>query len=230
MQRLTTSSGLLPLPMTGGEFGDLRVVSDDAGGNTIGGFTPSGRDTTLQFEKREPYSGSGNSVEIGRGVRLEALAIVFRGERCSLKIGDNVKLSGRITISGDGSAFTVGAKTTVERFGVVCHEGRSIVIGPRCMISYSVEIRNTDSHSIFDAASGARINDAQDVRVGEHVWIGAHSLICKGVDIPSDVVVGQGSIVTKSIDQSNCIVAGNPARVVRTGIAWDHRLLASLNI
>jgi acetyltransferase-like isoleucine patch superfamily enzyme len=227
VQRLTTDAGTAPLPMMGGEFGTLRVTRDDAGGNILAGHPVAGRNSTLAFESLH-NAGTGNLIEFGRDVRFDDVSIMFRGEGCRLTIGEGARLTGRITISGIGSICEIGAQTTVERFGIVCNEGSAVILGPRCMVSYNVEIRNTDSHSIFDAATGERINSAADVIVGEHVWLGAHSLICKGVSIARDVVVGQGSVVTKSIERPNCIVAGNPARVVRTGIAWDSRLLSAL--
>lgn len=204
--------------------GALRIVKDQGANNRVVGKPPSGSGATLSFEALHD-NGSGNIVEIGAGVRLNELTIMFRGSNCRLSIGDGTRLCGRITISGSGSVCTIGAGTTVERFGIVCSEGRSIAIGDRCMISYNVEMRNTDAHSIIDLASGRRINKPDNVTIGDHVWLGAYCLICKGVTIPNDVVVGQGSIVTRSIDEAFCVVAGNPARIVRTGTTWDNKLL-----
>ncbi len=55
-------------------------------------------------------------------------------------------------------------------------------------------------------------------RVGSDCFIGGRSLILPGVEIGDGCVVGAGSVVTRSVPPG-CLVAGNPARVLREGIA-----------
>lgn len=52
------------------------------------------------------------------------------------------------------------------------------------------------------------------VKIGNNVYIGAHSVIMPGVTIGNNVIVGVNSVVTHDIP-SNCIVAGSPARKIR---------------
>lgn len=57
-----------------------------------------------------------------------------------------------------------------------------------------------------------------DTRIGKNCFIGGRSIIMPGVQIGDSCIVGAGSVVTKSVPD-NCIVAGNPARVLREGVA-----------
>lgn len=73
-------------------------------------------------------------------------------------------------------------------------------------------------------ASGARVlahdyclKKYGDTVIGRQCFIGTDSLILCGVKIGDHVIVGAGSVVTKDVP-SNCIVAGNPAKVIRQGI------------
>jgi len=52
------------------------------------------------------------------------------------------------------------------------------------------------------------------VSIGDKCWIGAKSIILKGVRIGEGAIVGAGSVVTKNVPPWT-IVAGNPARVIR---------------
>ena len=60
---------------------------------------------------------------------------------------------------------------------------------------------------------------AQNIVVGNHVWIGARSIILKGVNIGNNSIIGTNSIVTKSIP-SHSIAAGIPAKVLKNNVDW----------
>jgi acetyltransferase-like isoleucine patch superfamily enzyme len=53
--------------------------------------------------------------------------------------------------------------------------------------------------------------------IGKQCFIGAYSIILPGVSIGDHVIVGAGSIVTKDV-KANCIVAGNPAKIIKENI------------
>jgi maltose O-acetyltransferase len=52
------------------------------------------------------------------------------------------------------------------------------------------------------------------VRIGNNVYIGAHSIIMPNVSIGDNVIVAANSVVTKDV-QGNCIVAGSPAKIIQ---------------
>lgn len=80
-------------------------------------------------------------------------------------------------------------------------------------------MRTGDSHSIVDM-SGERINHAEDVVIGDHVWIGYRVLINKGAVIPENTIIGTGAVVTKSFEEPNTVLAGVPAKVVKKDVNW----------
>lgn len=67
---------------------------------------------------------------------------------------------------------------------------------------------------------GKKINRGRDVIIGKHVWLGASSVIMKGVNIGNGSIVGMCSLVTKNIP-SNCVVAGIPSQIVKEDIYWE---------
>ncbi|MDD3968614.1 MAG: acyltransferase, partial [Proteiniphilum sp.] len=56
--------------------------------------------------------------------------------------------------------------------------------------------------------------ETKEVIIENDVWIAANSTILAGVHIGEHVVIGAGSVVTKNIS-SHCVAVGNPARVVK---------------
>lgn len=55
---------------------------------------------------------------------------------------------------------------------------------------------------------------AQNVYVGNNVWVGAHAQILGGVKIGDNAIIGAGAVVTKDV-APNTIVAGNPAKKIK---------------
>lgn len=95
--------------------------------------------------------------------------------------------------------------------------GSDIVIGDNVLIGSGVLITDTDAHPIDpEKRQNNKISDIMSapVRIGNDVFIGARSIILKGVTIGEASVVAAGAVVTKEVPP-RCIVAGNPAKIVK---------------
>lgn len=96
-------------------------------------------------------------------------------------------------------------------FGVCLESRGEVRIGPRCHLGQYVHVMDNDQH---DPANHVDCPSSRPVVLEEGVWIGAHSVVLKGVTIGRDTTVGAGSVVTKSLP-ARCIAAGTPAKVIR---------------
>ncbi|WP_066738192.1 acyltransferase [Butyrivibrio sp. AE2032] len=56
--------------------------------------------------------------------------------------------------------------------------------------------------------------DDSPIVINEDVWIGANSIILKGVEIGKGSVIAAGSVVTRDVEEYS-IVGGNPARKIK---------------
>lgn len=166
--------------------------------------------------------GNDNEIIIGVGARFSNVRIYIRGSNHKLLIGDNcIVRSGSFWFEDSNCTITVGDHCTIEEAGIAVTEPHSrIELGKDCMLSGGISIRNGDSHSIIDLNTNKRINYAQDIDIGDHVWIGSQVQILKGVKIGPNSIIGLRSIVTKDIP-SNCIAVGVPAKVVKERVTWD---------
>jgi acetyltransferase-like isoleucine patch superfamily enzyme len=59
-----------------------------------------------------------------------------------------------------------------------------------------------------------RMEEGQDIVIGNDVWLGAGAIITGGVRIAEGVVIAAGAVVTNSIDTPYAIAGGIPARVI----------------
>jgi acetyltransferase-like isoleucine patch superfamily enzyme len=170
----------------------------------------------------------GNDVQYksfrSRGVPHVSVAL---GSRCSF--GKNLSMNNGIkgnpigvfdkcTFFVDrGANLTIGDNLGISQAAIICHV--KIVIGNNVKIGGGVSIYDTDFHSLDPVARANPVTDIKSKRsmpihIGNDVFIGAKSLILKGVSIGDNSIIGAGSIVTKSVP-ANQIWAGNPARFIK---------------
>ena len=165
-------------------------------------------------------SGNNNIIYVGKNSILRDCNIFIKGNNNILYIGDDCVVNNTsIILDNEGAEIKIGNKTSIAKAQIVSLEPYKIEIGEDCMLSYDIEIRNTDSHKIYDKNTNQRINEGNSVNIGNHVWLGMRVIILKGVTIEDNSIVAGGSIVTKDV-KSNTIVSGSPAKQIKENIYW----------
>ena len=89
----------------------------------------------------------------------------------------------------------------------------SLTIGSDTTIADDVIIRDGDWHNVNDGVKLA------PVTIGNHVWIGAKSIILKGVTIGDGSVIAAGSVVVRDVPPKT-LVGGVPAKPIKENITW----------
>lgn len=123
-------------------------------------------------------------------------------KKCSLFIEENGKL-----VIGDHVGLS----------GTTIYCATSITIGNYVNFGGNVSIWDTDFHPLDFEDRRLHIENrikSLPVVICDDVFVGANTLILKGVKIGERSIVGAGSIVTKSIPNDE-IWAGNPARFIK---------------
>lgn len=114
-----------------------------------------------------------------------------------------------------GAAVEIGKDTGISNVSLYAAE--KIVIGERVKLGGDVRIFDTDFHSL-DYRERAKRDDEDvavaEVKIGDDVFIGARSMVLKGVSIGNKSIVGAGSVVTKDIPACE-LWAGVPAKFIR---------------
>jgi acetyltransferase-like isoleucine patch superfamily enzyme len=146
------------------------------------------------------------------------------GDSSAVKIGEGCGLSNTFIAAYKHCSVEIGSMTTfTTRARFIMHEPSRIRIGRDCMIAADVQFMTSDNHTIYDCGSGQRLNKAQDIEIGDHVWISLQCFILKGARIGSGSIIGLRSVVTGNVPDA-CIAVGAPARVVRENASWDRKL------
>ena len=162
----------------------------------------------------------GNLIYIEDNVTLSNCKIIFKGTGNNLIIRDGVQLhNATFWFEDKSNSIEIGKGSTFHgNIQLAACEGTSIKIGDKCMFSHDIFVRTTDSHSIL--YNNKRINQAEDIFIGNNVWIGMQCLILKGANIPKGCIIGARSVVTKSSMNSNCIYVGQPVKCVKSNVIW----------
>lgn len=169
----------------------------------------------------------GNNVCF-KGFRTYGYPVIIVSHGGQLQIGDNFSMNNLVRSNPIGAAtkniffvgksakLKIGNNVGISQSAIVCHE--LIIIGDHVKIGGGVKIYDTDFHSldpeIRKSKSDLFNKKTMPIIIEENVFIGAFSIVLKGVTIGKNSIIGAGSIVTKSIP-SNEIWAGNPAAFIR---------------
>jgi len=146
----------------------------------------------------------GSTICLGDSVTLCSSAManpVAEGGRCRLA----TLAAGAELILRDG----VGMSSTV-----ICCALR-IEIGAGTQIGGGAMILDTDFHPRADDGTWLTnpVAVAKPVLIGRNCFIGARSIILKGVTLGDGAVVGAGAVVTRDVP-AGAMVAGNPAKEI----------------
>ncbi|MGL5230788.1 MAG: acyltransferase [Cetobacterium sp.] len=172
-------------------------------------------------------SGEYNRLILEEGARVNKANISINGVNNIIKIGKGCDLNNlSIIMDNTGGIIEIGAGTTCAKTQIVSLEPFDIKIGQNYMISYDVEIRNTDSHKILDVDSKEWINKGKKVEIKDNVWIAMRSLILKGTTIEENSIIGAGSIVSGKV-MRNSVAVGSPAKIVKQNVEWNRESVIS---
>lgn len=142
-------------------------------------------------------------------------------------IGENSSITYKNTYIGND--VSIGANACFMSTRAKIHIGNHVMFGPRVFIitgNHRIDILGKYMKNIKDNEKFAE--DDQDVIIKDDVWIGANSIILKGVTIEEGSVIAAGSIVTKDVAPYT-IVGGAPAKLIKMRFSneqiYDHKKL-----
>jgi acetyltransferase-like isoleucine patch superfamily enzyme len=152
--------------------------------------------------------GPAGSVEIGKSVVLVSSSWRCTASTLASPVRFRTFNNGARIILEDGCGLNGTSITARSQVIRVC---RNAMFGPDCVVV------DSDFHDPWPPEkrkTNLGVERDRPVTIGENAWIGARSMILKGVEVGANAVVGAGSVVTQSVP-ANALAAGNPARVLK---------------
>ncbi len=109
--------------------------------------------------------------------------------------------------------ITIGDQTYINPNGVMRIK-HSLTIGHHCAIGWNCTFMDNDHHTVNGK------EEALAIHIGNNVWMGAGSVILKGVSIGDNSIVAAGSVVTKSFGP-RLLIGGVPAKIIKENVNWE---------
>jgi len=166
--------------------------------------------------------------QISTPIRLFGHPICSRYPGSSISLGSHVTLDSSVRANPLGGSspcvlrtMTSAARLTLgDRVGLsssIIVAGNSVEIGQDTILGAGAMVLDNDFHALGPGFSWLTeySKNSKPVKIGRGCFIGARSIILKGVTLGDRVIIGAGSVVTKDIPAYS-IAAGNPARIVGT--------------
>lgn len=172
-------------------------------------------------------------LEVGNGVRVYGHVVASRADDTRILVAERVIFNSSVTRNTleargpnilktlvAGAQIEIGADTglTSATISAAYH----IRIGRRVLIGAGALITDSDHHAVFlkdvklrRHAVFPEPSPGHAVTIEDDVFIGARSIVLKGVTIGKGSVIGAGSVVSRSIPEG-VIAAGNPCRPLRS--------------
>lgn len=116
------------------------------------------------------------------------------------------------SLVADRPGAVLEIKTGAGISNTVVWASKEIIIGEGTMIGSGSMIVDHDFHEI--PLGSDNVDEPKPIHIGKKVFIGARSIVLKGVTIGEGSVVGAGSVVVKDIP-AGVLAGGNPCKVIK---------------
>jgi galactoside O-acetyltransferase len=145
------------------------------------------------------------------------------GDGLAIRGGENIRIGGRfycgtrcLILADGGGRVTIGERVALNGYVQLnASIGGEISIADNVLIGPNVIMRTTDhAFERTDVPIWTQGHNAGRIAIGEGAWVGAASIILRGVTIGTGAIVAAGAVVTNDVEQYS-IVGGVPARLIR---------------
>lgn len=183
----------------------------------------------LRIHPYTPEEWLRKNCEVRGGVKIDDYSTIQRwdkdtkliiGEGCVLVNKPENNLAGvmhecRFVLQKQKAEIHIGECCGLSGVTIMC--AKKVILGKHVALGANVTIYDNDMHAInpfLRAIDNDNHTKSKEVVINDYVWVGANSIILKGVHIGRGAVIGAGSVVTKDVPEMT-IYAGNPAKYIK---------------
>ncbi len=118
-----------------------------------------------------------------------------------------------VIVRGNGS-LTIGEKFFCNAdCDILCN--KAITFGFDNLLGWNITLLDSDGHDTY--VNDIKQQSQKEIKLGDHVWIGAKSSILKGVCLADNTIIPYGSIIHKNNNDKNVVFHN---KVLKADIVW----------
>lgn len=139
--------------------------------------------------------------KLGKNVKISTKAAIYDAKK--IEISNNVRIDDFVMLSGN---ISIGSFSHITPYCLVAGGRQGVFLGKNVTLAYGAKIFSQSDDYTGNSLTNSLIPKKfkkeifKSVYIGDHVIIGAGSIILPGVKINDGASVGAMSLVTKSID------------------------------
>lgn len=161
--------------------------------------------TYRKWQLNQKVQQLGKGVSISGRIKVVNEGLIQIGEHCQL-ITYYQPL--RLAVGRKARLF-IGAGTVINSAIIAVQQ--EVHIGANCRLAPFVHLMDSDFHDVNDRLQAGK---AAPIIIGNHVRLGAHAVVLRGVTIGDGAEILPGSVVTKDVPPG-VLAGGVPAKAVR---------------
>lgn len=168
----------------------------------------------VKFDPKECHFNGRTYLNLGKGCKVSIGDdfIANSGIMAAIDCGNGCKICVR-----DKATLTIGEHSGMTNTIIQCYEriqiGHHVNIGAGCLIM-DTNFHSTDWHKRLDRQKDIENSRNAPITIGDVVFIGARSIVCKGVTIGDHAMIAAGSVVVDDVP-ANEVWGGNPAKFIK---------------
>lgn len=140
-----------------------------------------------------------------RGSKAESYLVLDAGSSLTVEGDSRINYGSTLHICKNAVCH-IGSMTTNVGLNIQCY--KNIRIGDDCMFGRNVTIFDSAFHPTGVSQESMAIN-SEAVKIGNHVWTGAHAFIMQGTEIGDGSMIGSGAYVRGKYGPAVTILAHN---------------------
>ena len=151
-----------------------------------------------------------SNIQLGQNVEIDPTTSIN-----NVLINDNVRIAKRCSIfGGPGKILEIGENSYVGMNTIINGFVEKVIIGSNVSIAQSVSIICDSGPNASPQLQRLFPLEKGTIKIGNHCWIGAFSMIMPGVELGEFCIVAANSFVKKSFPAYS-IIGGTPAKLIR---------------
>lgn len=158
--------------------------------------------------------GKAGNILIGNQVSVMGNIDLRNRENGKIVIGDNVEIDNDCRfVAANEAVLTLKPFCRISCYAII-NAGEDVTIGEHTITGGFVYIQSSDHGTVRNEKIWQQKHTYGKIEIGSDVWLGANSMILKGVTIGDGAIVAANTVVNKDVEPYS-IVAGLPAKKIK---------------